>query len=145
MHSGYVDLQYGTFLQRTEAQTFLTKMGKSSLGKDRIRLADLYFALWTNQYPWILANPIHSAAADTTTLDGSTIAQQPSPEWSSRTYSNIVSGVGNIPFKPLLTLYPKLQAARRMQRTLEADLSDAPKDFFERSEEVPTLDERDVR
>lgn len=32
-----------------------------------------------------------------------------------------------------------------MQRTLEADLSDAPKDFFERSEEVPTLDERDVR
>lgn len=139
MHSGYVDLQYGTFLQRTEAQTFLTKMGKSSLGKDRIRLADIYFALWTNQYPWILANPIHSAAAATTTLDGST------PEWSSRTYSNIVSGKGNMHCGLLLTLYPKLQAARRMQRTLEADLSDAPKDFFERSEEVPTLDERDVR
>ncbi|KAI7873815.1 hypothetical protein K492DRAFT_138588 [Lichtheimia hyalospora FSU 10163] len=115
MHSGYVDLQYGAFLPRTEAQTFLTKMGKSSLGKDRIRLADMYFALWTNQYPWILANPIHSAAP----LDESTINQQPSTEWSS--------------------------PARRMQRTLEADLSDAPKDFFERLEELPTLDERDAR
>lgn len=123
MHSGYVDLQYGSFLPRTEAQTFLTKMGKSSLGKDRIRLADIYFALWTNQYPWILENPIHSAAA----LNESTINQQPSAEWSSRVYSNI------------------LQATRRMQRTLEADLSDAPKDFFERLEERPMLGERDAR
>lgn len=87
MHSGYVDLQYGSFLPRTEAQTFLTKMGKSSLGKDRIRLADIYFALWTNQYPWILENPIHSAAA----LNESTINEQPSAEWSSRVYSNIVT------------------------------------------------------
>ncbi|KAI7877771.1 hypothetical protein K492DRAFT_133527 [Lichtheimia hyalospora FSU 10163] len=34
---------------------------------------------------------------------------------------------------------------RRLQRVLEADTSDAPKDYFEREEQVPRLDERDVR
>ncbi|KAI9269108.1 hypothetical protein BDA99DRAFT_546264 [Phascolomyces articulosus] len=102
MHAGFADLQYGAFVPRWKVQTFMTQLGKSALGKDRIRLADMYFSLWTNQYPWILSNPLLLASGE----------------------------------KP---------AARRLQRTLEADLSDVPKDYFERIEDEPRLYERDVR
>ncbi|KAI9317597.1 hypothetical protein BX666DRAFT_1857080 [Dichotomocladium elegans] len=96
MHAGYVDFQYGSFVPRWKAQTFLTQLGKSALGKERIRQAEHYFSLWTNQYPWIISAPV-------------------------------------------------LQAARRMARALEEDLTEAPKDYFERFEDDPALDERDAR
>lgn len=68
MHAGFVDMQYGAFVPRWKCQTFLTQLGKSGFGKDQIRLADTLFSLWTNQYPWILANPIygHQALNSTT-------------------------------------------------------------------------------
>ncbi|KAI8143509.1 hypothetical protein BJV82DRAFT_514706 [Fennellomyces sp. T-0311] len=102
MHAGFADLQYGAFVPRWKVQTFMTQLGKSALGKDRIRLADMYFSIWTNQYPWILSNPLLLAS-------------------------------GNH------------QAVRRLQRTLEADLTETPKDYFERVEDEPRLYERDVR
>lgn len=68
MHAGFVDMQYGAFVPRWKCQTFLTQLGKSGFSKDQIRLADTLFSLWTNQYPWILANPIygHQALNSTT-------------------------------------------------------------------------------
>ncbi|KAI7860326.1 hypothetical protein BDC45DRAFT_430890 [Circinella umbellata] len=102
MHTGFADLQYGAFVPRWKVQTFMTQLGKSALGKDRIRLADLYFSLWTNQYPWILSNPLLLASGE-----------QP--------------------------------AIRRLEKTLESDVTDIPKDYFERIEDEPRLYERDVR
>lgn len=39
----------------------------------------------------------------------------------------------------------KNQAARKLYHTLETTTEETPKDYFERPEEVPYLDERDVR
>lgn len=39
----------------------MTQLGKSGLSKDGIRQAEHYFAIWMNQYPWLLSNPPHKA------------------------------------------------------------------------------------
>ncbi|ORY96192.1 hypothetical protein BCR43DRAFT_440063 [Syncephalastrum racemosum] len=98
LHTGYADLQFGAFSARWKAQNFMTQLGKSVLGKDRIRLAEFYFSIWSNQYPWILEHPIALASA-----------------------------------------------IRRLTKALELDLSDTPKDYFERIEEAPRLFERDAK
>ena len=85
MHAGFADLQYGAFVPRWKVQTFMTQLGKSALGKDRIRLADMYFSLWTNQYPWILSNPLMLASGS---------LPDPLEPVSPDLYSNIVSHQG---------------------------------------------------
>jgi hypothetical protein len=61
LHTGYADLRYGAFVPRWKVQNFLTQLGKSGLTKDSIRQAEHYFAIWMNQYPWLLSNPTHMA------------------------------------------------------------------------------------
>lgn len=48
-------------MSRWKVQNFLTQLGKSGLSKDSIRQAEHYFAIWMNQYPWLLSNPPHKA------------------------------------------------------------------------------------
>ncbi|KAI9019301.1 hypothetical protein CLU79DRAFT_705171 [Phycomyces nitens] len=100
-NQGYAELDTGAFVPRSKVQSFLTQLGKSGMGKSRLRRADRYFSVWTNQYPWILENP-------------------------------------------LVSLQP-YDAMRRMQRVLEDDRSLAPKDYFERFEDMPMPSHRDTR
>lgn len=67
LHTGYADFRYGAFVPRWKVQTFLTQLGKSSLDKSSIRQAEHYFAIWMNQYPWLLSNPPHLAKGDKAT------------------------------------------------------------------------------
>ncbi|KAL0081137.1 hypothetical protein J3Q64DRAFT_1756751 [Phycomyces blakesleeanus] len=60
LHTGYVDLRYGAFIPRHKAQTFLTQLAEQGITKAQLRQADMYFSLWTNQYPWILSNSLVS-------------------------------------------------------------------------------------
>lgn len=61
LHTGYADFRYGAFVPRWKVQSFLTQLGKSGLSKDSIRQADHYFAIWMNQFPWLLSNPPYNA------------------------------------------------------------------------------------
>ncbi|KAI9302705.1 hypothetical protein BJ944DRAFT_232806 [Cunninghamella echinulata] len=58
MHTGYADLSFGAIVPRWKVQHFLTQLGKSGLGKVRLLEADAYFAIWANQYPWLLNNQL---------------------------------------------------------------------------------------
>ncbi|KAG0193631.1 hypothetical protein DFQ28_004072 [Apophysomyces sp. BC1034] len=58
MHAGYVDMKYGTFAPRVTAQQFLAQLEHQNMNNTTLRLADIYFTLWTNQYPWLLSNPL---------------------------------------------------------------------------------------
>lgn len=84
LHTGYADLQFGAFSARWKAQNFMTQLGKSVLGKDRIRLAEFYFSIWSNQYPWLLAHPIALASGETDIPAGTGV-------WPSNLRINIVS------------------------------------------------------
>ena len=46
----------GSFLPREKAQRLLEQGGNSNLAKDRIKVIDMYFSIWTNQYPYQLVN-----------------------------------------------------------------------------------------
>lgn len=59
MHTGFTWLGCGAFVPRWKVQNFLAQLGSAGLGKDRLRLADMYFSIWTNQYPWQLSNPLN--------------------------------------------------------------------------------------
>lgn len=59
MHSAFTWLGCGAFAPRWKVQNFLAQLGSAGLGKDRLRLADMYFSIWTNQYPWQLSNPLN--------------------------------------------------------------------------------------
>lgn len=63
MHTGYADFRYGAFVSREKVQTFLSQM--SALQQQGIFSswqsfghAETAFVIWTNQYPWLLANPL---------------------------------------------------------------------------------------
>lgn len=58
MHAGFTWLGCGSFIPRIKVQRFLAQLGSAGLGKDRLRLADMYFSIWTNQYPYQLSNPL---------------------------------------------------------------------------------------
>ncbi|KAI9486931.1 MAG: hypothetical protein EXX96DRAFT_551196 [Benjaminiella poitrasii] len=119
LHTGYADFRYGAFVPRWKVQTFLTQLGKSSLTKENIRQAEHYFAIWVNQYPWLLSNPPLLANGDkATNLD--------------------------IAYPATLDQYT-YDAIRHLQNKLTLDQSEAPQDYFERSEEVPAVEYRDVR
>ncbi|KAI9358817.1 hypothetical protein BD770DRAFT_419720 [Pilaira anomala] len=119
LHTGYADFRYGAFVPRWKVQTFLTQMGKSGLSKDNIRQAEHYFSIWMNQYPWLLSNPPHKA-------------------------NGIKASDIDIGYPETLDRYT-YDAVRHLQRSLLSDTSIAPQDFFEREEELPILNHRDVR
>ncbi|CAO3628325.1 unnamed protein product [Mucor hiemalis] len=119
LHTGYADFRYGAFVPRWKVQNFLTQLGKSGLSKDSIRQAEHYFAIWMNQYPWLLSNPPHkSNGIKATDID--------------------------VGFLETLDKYT-YDAARHIQRALTSDQSEAPQDYFQREEEAPPLHHRDVR
>ncbi|OBZ82120.1 hypothetical protein A0J61_09831 [Choanephora cucurbitarum] len=119
LHTGYADFRYGAFVPRWKVQSFLTQLGKSGLGSDSIRHAEHYFGIWMNQYPWLLSNPPYMANGDKATEK-------------------------NVAFDTSLDHYT-YDAVRHLQRSLTADQSEAPQDYFERTEEPPVLSYRDVR
>ncbi|KAI8055554.1 uncharacterized protein B0P05DRAFT_479289 [Gilbertella persicaria] len=119
LHTGYADFRYGAFVPRWKVQTFLTQLGKSGLNKDSIRQAEHYFAIWMNQYPWLLCNPPYTAKGDKATDQ-------------------------DIAYPSTLDHYT-YDAVRHLQRSLIQDQSEAPQDYFERIEDQPSLEYRDVR
>ncbi|CAG8439188.1 12774_t:CDS:2 [Funneliformis mosseae] len=58
LHTGFTRLGCGSFASRAKVQRFLGQLGSISLMKDRLKFADVYFSLWTNQYPYQLSNPL---------------------------------------------------------------------------------------
>ena len=67
LHTGYADLRFGAFVPRWKVQAFLTQLGKSGLVKENIHDAEHYFAIWMNQYPWLLSNPPYLASGQKAT------------------------------------------------------------------------------
>ncbi|KAF0358155.1 hypothetical protein F8M41_014467 [Gigaspora margarita] len=116
IHTGFTWLGCGSFISRTKVQRFLGQLGYIPLSKDRLRLVDMYFSLWTNQYPYQLSNPL-------TPLDQNHGWSSGIDHWSI-VYSNI------------------LDAAQKLYTALDVK-SDS--DHFEHVEETPYYHKRDVR
>ncbi|KAI8330224.1 hypothetical protein BC941DRAFT_361813 [Chlamydoabsidia padenii] len=126
MHAGYADLAFGAIVPRWKAQNFLTQLSKSGLGKERLYEADAYFAIWSNQYPWLLDNPLRNhASLDIMASDG-----------MEQSYLNAQGGD---------IRRMRYDAARRLHRALQSDLSLNPKDYVDRVEEMPPMRQRDTR
>jgi len=56
LHSGFSWLGTGSYVPREKAQRLMEQGGNSNLAKDRLRVIDMYFSIWTNQYPYQLVN-----------------------------------------------------------------------------------------
>ncbi|KAF8932492.1 hypothetical protein BGZ52_010055 [Haplosporangium bisporale] len=56
MHAGFAWMGTGSFLPRNKAQRLLEQAASGNLAKDRTRVVDMYFSIWTNQYPYQLIN-----------------------------------------------------------------------------------------
>ncbi|KAI8099257.1 uncharacterized protein BX664DRAFT_289265 [Halteromyces radiatus] len=137
MHAGFVDLAFGAIVPKWKVQHFLTQLGKSGLGKDRIYEADAYFSIWSNQYPWLLDNPLQNSS--------------PTDGLISTTTSDSDNDVST--FEKVMWPSPHIgdtrrmiyDAARRLHRTLLSDLTANPKDYMDRIEEMPPMHQRDTR
>ncbi|CAG8644887.1 16247_t:CDS:2 [Cetraspora pellucida] len=58
LHTGFTWLGCGSFIPRAKVQKFMSQLGYISLPKDHLKVADMYFSLWSNQYPYQLSNPL---------------------------------------------------------------------------------------
>ncbi|OZJ06523.1 hypothetical protein BZG36_00458 [Bifiguratus adelaidae] len=58
LHTGFTWLGCGSFVPRENVQRFMAQLGAVGLGKDRLRLADMYFSIWNNDFPWQFSNPL---------------------------------------------------------------------------------------
>nr|CAG8494478.1 6977_t:CDS:2 [Entrophospora candida] len=58
LHTGFTWFGCGSFVPRAKVQRFLGQLGSISLAKERLKLSDMYFSIWTNQYPYQLSNPL---------------------------------------------------------------------------------------
>ncbi|KAI7866963.1 hypothetical protein BDF14DRAFT_1882078 [Spinellus fusiger] len=115
LHTGYAMLSTGAFVPRWKAQHFLTQLGKSGMGTADLLKADEYFSVWTNQYPWLLENPLVMLDPLAAKVDRDTLQTD---------------------------LY---DAMRRMRHVLQKDTSLDPKDYFERIHASPVPSARDTR
>ncbi|KAI8064616.1 hypothetical protein BC940DRAFT_305516 [Gongronella butleri] len=128
MHTGYTDVAYGVLAAKWRCQHFLTQLGKSGLGKDRLDMADAYFGIWTNQYPWVLVyagDNVLAKGADAADDDHASLTSDPHFTGSVRR-----------------VIY---DAIRRLQRALQADTTDSPKDYIEREAAMPPVLQRDTK
>lgn len=133
MHAGYSDLAFGAIVPRWKAQNFLTQLSKSGLGKERLYEADAYFSIWSNQYPWLLDNPLSDMnGIAVSTRYGSDDIHQRNPIMSPNAQEGDTRRM----------IY---DAARRLHRALHSDLSLNPKDYMDRAEEMPPVHQRDTR
>ncbi|KAI8884676.1 hypothetical protein K501DRAFT_247387 [Backusella circina FSU 941] len=60
LHTGYVELRYGAFVSRSKVQKFLSQLSRQDLSTSKLRQAENYFSIWTNQYPYLILNPLLS-------------------------------------------------------------------------------------
>ncbi|KAI8379133.1 uncharacterized protein BYT42DRAFT_495848 [Radiomyces spectabilis] len=58
LHTGYVYLGFGSYVSKSAAQQFLSQLPLQNSHLSTVETADIFFSLWMNQYPWLLANPI---------------------------------------------------------------------------------------
>jgi hypothetical protein len=64
IHTGYADLRYGAFVSRQKVQTFLSQLSAQGLDVTKLKLAEIYFSIWLNQYPYLVSNPLLSSGRD---------------------------------------------------------------------------------
>jgi hypothetical protein len=64
IHTGYADFRYGAFVSRQKVQTFLSQLGAQGLDATKLKLAEIYFSIWLNQYPYLISNPLLSSGRD---------------------------------------------------------------------------------
>ena len=64
LHTGYTDLRYGAFISQNKVQKFLSQLSTQGLSTSKLRLAEFYFSIWLNQYPYIVSNPLLSSGRD---------------------------------------------------------------------------------
>ncbi|KAF8984814.1 hypothetical protein BGZ46_006927 [Entomortierella lignicola] len=121
MHTGFAWMGCGSFIPREKAQRLLEQGGNGNLPKDRLRVIDMYFSIWTNQYPYQLVNYL-------TPLDQKN-------GWST----DGVSDHWTIVFRNML------DAAGRLYSALVANPEVSEKDYFPREEELPKIKDRHTR
>ncbi|KAG0309392.1 hypothetical protein BGZ98_002898 [Dissophora globulifera] len=121
MHAGFSWMGTGSYLPRKKAQRLLEQRGNTTLAKDRFKVIDMYFSLWTNQYPYQLVNYL-------TPLDQKN-------GWSTEG----VSDHWSIVFRNML------DAADRLYSALLANTEVSDMDPFTREEEQPYVKDRHTR
>lgn len=119
MHTGFAWLGTGSFLPREKASGLMSQASSGNLAKARLRVIDMYFSIWTNQYPYQLVNYL-------TPLDQKDGWSDATDHWS-------------IVFRNML------DAADRLYSALLANPEVSEKDSFVREEERPYIAERHVR
>ncbi|KAF8969783.1 hypothetical protein BGZ46_010599, partial [Entomortierella lignicola] len=118
MHAGFSWLGTGSFLPREKAQRLLEQQGNTTLAKERFKVIDMYFSIWTNQYPYQLVNYL-------TPLDQKN-------SWDTEG----VNDHWGIVFRNML------DAADRLYSALLANFEVTGKDPFVRQEEMPYVKDR---
>ncbi|CAO3650365.1 unnamed protein product [Cunninghamella blakesleeana] len=58
LHLGYANIQYGAILPRKMAVHFTNQLSMQEMINHQRKMADVFFSLWTNNYPWLLSNPL---------------------------------------------------------------------------------------
>ncbi|KAF9349137.1 hypothetical protein BGX26_012532 [Mortierella sp. AD094] len=121
MHAGFSWMGTGSYLPREKAQRLMKQRGNTTLAKDRFKVIDMYFSIWTNQYPYQLVNYL-------TPLDQKN-------GWSPEG----VNDHWSIVFRNML------DAADRLYSALLANFEVTGKDPFVRREETPFVRDRHTR
>ncbi|KAF9901852.1 hypothetical protein EC991_005610 [Linnemannia zychae] len=121
MHAGFSWMGTGSYLPREKARRLLEQRGNTTLAKDRFKVIDMYFSIWTNQYPYQLVNYL-------TPLDRTT-------DWGTER----VSDHWGIVFRNML------DAADRLYSMLLTNFEVSNKDPFARQEEEPYIRDRHTR
>ncbi|OZJ02415.1 hypothetical protein BZG36_04762 [Bifiguratus adelaidae] len=121
MHAGFTWLGCGSFLPRDFSQQFLAQLASSSMSRDKLRLADMFFSIWTNQYPIQLVNPLTALDQKDAWSTGEGVDQ-----WAV-VYGNIY------------------EAAKELYRNLSPHPDEIHHDYFERQEASPGLEHRTAR
>ncbi|KAF9925066.1 hypothetical protein BGZ67_008926 [Mortierella alpina] len=121
MHAGFSWMGTGSYLPRAKARRLLEQRGNTTLAKDRFKVIDMYFSIWTNQYPYQLVNYL-------TPLDQKN-------GWSTE----VVNDHWSIVFRNML------DAADRLYTALLTNFEVTNKDPFAREEEEPYVSDRHTR
>ncbi|KAG0368062.1 hypothetical protein BC939DRAFT_504567 [Gamsiella multidivaricata] len=121
LHAGFSWMGTGSYLPREKAQRLLEQRGNTTLAKDRFKVIDMYFSIWTNQYPYQLVSYL-------TPLDQKN-------GWSTEG----VNDHWSIVFRNML------DAADRLYSALLANFEVTGKDPFVREEELPYVKDRHTR
>ncbi|KAF9103532.1 hypothetical protein BGX29_003231 [Mortierella sp. GBA35] len=121
MHAGFSWMGTGSYLPREKARRLLEQRGNTTLAKDRFKVIDMYFSIWTNQYPYQLVNYL-------TPLDQKN-------DWGAEG----VNDHWGIVFRNML------DAADRLYSILLTNFEVTNRDPFARQEEEPYVRDRHTR